>query len=68
MNDIRNLFEFEHGHQSGIGVKKNEFKVPDNNQISIPTNLFYCYQNETKIEKNKGKIRIKLLGDINLQM
>ncbi|CAG8791206.1 40765_t:CDS:2 [Gigaspora margarita] len=62
LNDIRNLFEFEHSHQSGIGVKQNEFKVPNDNQISIPTNLFY-YINNSELRKVNMSALVKDCDD-----
>ncbi|CAG8617522.1 25273_t:CDS:2, partial [Gigaspora rosea] len=46
LNDIRNLFELEHGYQSSARIKKDECKTPDDNRpIEID-----CY-NEIKNKK-----------------
>ncbi|RIB00944.1 hypothetical protein C2G38_2160357 [Gigaspora rosea] len=53
LDDIRNLFESERGHQSSAGIKKDECKAPDDNRVSTRTNLFHYYQNEINLNKDR---------------
>ncbi|KAF0527505.1 hypothetical protein F8M41_013604 [Gigaspora margarita] len=52
LDDVRNLFESGHSYQSSIGNKENKHKAPNNKRVSISTNIFHCYQNETNIKNN----------------
>lgn len=54
LNDVRNLFESEYSHQSGVGTKKDEREAPDNDRVSAPTSydLFHYYQNKTNIKND----------------
>ncbi|CAG8687939.1 19363_t:CDS:1, partial [Gigaspora margarita] len=58
LDDVRNLFESEYSHQSGVGIKKDEREAPDNDRVSAPTSckLFHCYQNETNIKKDAQRV------------
>lgn len=60
LDDVRNLFESGHSHQSSIGNKENKHKAPNNKRVSIPTNIFHCYQNETNIKNDYSNDRTNL--------